>query len=69
MGYFRFDGGHLGLWHRTNLRVEPSTYIPNPKVLAEMVTEIWATSGLTAAILDLGIEPLYEFNLVPTFQI
>ena len=58
MGYFRFGGGHLGLGHRTNLRVEPSTYIPNLKVLAQRVTEIWATSGLAAAIWDWGIGPI-----------
>ena len=46
----------LDLGHRTNFRVEPSTYIPNLKVLAQRVTEIWTTSDLTTAILDLGYD-------------
>jgi len=58
MDHFRFDGGHLGFGYMPPLRVEPSTYIPSLKVLAERVSEIRTTSGLTVAILDLGIWPL-----------
>ncbi len=53
MGHFRFDGSHLGFVCMAPLRVEPSIYIPNLKVLTRRVPEIWATSGLPAATLDL----------------
>jgi len=57
----------VDLGHRTNLRVKPSTYIPNLKILAQRLTEIWDTSALTAAILAWGIGPIKGSNLVPTY--